>query len=72
MSFPAFLQKNHRETEMPRTAPWHAKRTIYFHDNDQCAEGQKVPPTEREPGTGGKSQCAYCAIQHARETSGNQ
>jgi hypothetical protein len=49
---------------MPRTAPWHSKNTIYFHDNDQCDEGKKVRPVDRLEGTGNKAQCVNCALLH--------
>ncbi len=52
---------------MPKVSPWHSKETIYFHDNDQCPEGRKIPPKDRLAGTGGKSQCVHCAILHSQQ-----
>jgi len=49
---------------MARITPWHAKRIANYHDNDRCPEGAKVPPDDRQDGTGGRSQCVQCAILH--------
>jgi hypothetical protein len=40
--------------------PWHSKESTAYHDNSQCSEAKKVPPSKRLDGTGQKPMCQEC------------
>ena len=50
---------------MSRVLPFHTKneedhkRSPVWHDNDQCSEGKKILPKDREPGQKG-NKCLIC------------
>jgi hypothetical protein len=52
---------------MTKVAPFHTKneeehrRSPVWHDNDQCSEGKKIKPENREYGAKG-NKCDYCKL----------
>jgi hypothetical protein len=54
---------------MPKIAPFYSIDLGYlrvYHDNSECAEGQRVRPEDRRPGTGDRPRCDEC-LQLERE-----
>ena len=46
---------------MPRTFPWHSKKSGVYHNNSACRTGKEVDPDDLQQGTGGKALCQECA-----------
>ncbi len=48
---------------MAKTTLFHERdpKTKYYHDNDECPEGKKIPQEKVRPGGAGNLLCPTCA-----------
>ena len=46
---------------MAKVAPFHAKDSDVYHDNNKCTEGNNIETRNRQSGTGGKKKCSHCS-----------